>query len=371
MEDEVFLFRALCFGLSTAPQSFTRVMARVSSIMHRYGFRIFHYLDDWLVLGSSFQENVRARDFLLWLCQELGIHVNLPKNSLTPAQSIDYLRMRIQTSSLRVFPTLKQVQKLSSLVQDFLSCWHHPLSVWRQLLGVMSSVSSLVPRARLCMWFLQLRLNVVGSRLVDYNLVSWDDFCLSDLRWWSNDSHLPAGLPLDTPQPGLFLFTDASNTGWGASLGDDHLSGSWSQICTTFSINHWELLAVLFTVRGFLSLLVGRSEALYADSTTSLAYLKKQGGTHSQTLNAVAQVILRLCKSHRIHLFPQFIPQCPGGLYESEVSSLWIGVDSLPPGVPGTSTPLASHYQPFCHGTQPSPVGLLLSYGGSSVSGDG
>ena len=46
----VYQFRALCFGLSTAPQVFTRVMAPISSIMHRFGFRILRYLDDWLVL---------------------------------------------------------------------------------------------------------------------------------------------------------------------------------------------------------------------------------------------------------------------------------------------------------------------------------
>ena len=51
---EVFQFKALCFGLSSTPQVFTCVMAPVSSIMHRYGFRILRYLDDWLVLGSSF-----------------------------------------------------------------------------------------------------------------------------------------------------------------------------------------------------------------------------------------------------------------------------------------------------------------------------
>ena len=30
---------------------FTRVVAPVSSIIHRFGFRILRYLDDWLVLG--------------------------------------------------------------------------------------------------------------------------------------------------------------------------------------------------------------------------------------------------------------------------------------------------------------------------------
>ena len=44
--EEVWQFRALCFSLSTAPQAFTRVMAPISSIMHRHGFRILRYLDD-------------------------------------------------------------------------------------------------------------------------------------------------------------------------------------------------------------------------------------------------------------------------------------------------------------------------------------
>ena len=129
--DSVFQFCSLCFGLSTAPQTFTSVMVPVSSIMHRYGFRILWYLDDWLVLGSSLQEIVRARDFLLWVCQERGIRINIAKSSLTPSQSIDYLGMRLQTCPLRIFPTPKRVLKLSSLVREFVSCQQHPLTFWR------------------------------------------------------------------------------------------------------------------------------------------------------------------------------------------------------------------------------------------------
>ena len=52
--ESVFQFRALCFGLWMALQGFAHVMALVSSTMHRHGFRILRYLDDWLVLGSSY-----------------------------------------------------------------------------------------------------------------------------------------------------------------------------------------------------------------------------------------------------------------------------------------------------------------------------
>ena len=48
--------------------------------------------------------------------------------------------------------------------------------------------------------------------------------------------------------------------------------------------------------------------AVFSDNTTALAYLKKQGGTRSSTLNAVAQTVLRLCEDSHIQLLPQFIP---------------------------------------------------------------
>ena len=172
----------------------------------------------------------------------------------------------------------------------------------------MYSVSALVPGVQLRMRSLQLRLNVAGPSLLEDTLVSWDDSCLPDLRWWSDVSHLQVGLPLGSPQPTLFLFTDTSDSGWGVSLGGDQLSGLWSRDCSSFSINHQELLAVLYAVRGFLPCLQGQIVALYTGNTTALPYLKKQGGTRSQTLNLVAQAILRLCEVHHVQLLTQFIP---------------------------------------------------------------
>ena len=306
--DAVFQFRTLCFGLSSAPQVFTRVMAPISSIMYRHGFHLLRYLDDWLVLGSTLQDLVRARDFLLWLCLRLGVIVNLSKSSLVPTKTLDYLGMTLETSPLRVFPTLKRVQKFSLLLQQFLSDRLHPVSVWCSLLGMMSSMSAIVPGSRLRMRSLQLCLSTAGRLLLYDHLVSWDDACLRDLRWWSDESHLLVGLYLGDYLPDLCLFSDASDQGWGAALGDLHLSGLWSSLCSSFSINQRELLAILFAIRGFLPHLRGQTVAVYSDNSTALAYLRKQGGTHSSSLNEVAQVLLRLSEAHSVRLLPQFIP---------------------------------------------------------------
>ena len=131
---------------------------------------------------------------------------------------------------------------------------------------------------------------------------------------------------------------------------------------------------MLFTVRGFLPALRDQLVALYAGNTTALAYLKKQGGTRSQTLNSVAQTTLRLCEVHRIQLLPQFIPGKLNVLADflsrkSQVlSSEWaLCSESFPPA----SSSLASDDRSLRHVSEPLSASLLFTHGGSTVSGHG
>ena len=95
-EGTVYQFRALCFGLSTALQVFTRVFAVVSAWAHSHGIRLLRYLDDWLVLSSSEQEVKQAVQSLLSLCRTLGIVINEKKSNLVPSQTAKYLGMTHQ-----------------------------------------------------------------------------------------------------------------------------------------------------------------------------------------------------------------------------------------------------------------------------------
>ena len=73
---QVYQFKALCFGLSTAPQVFTRVMAQVSTFLYHASIHIRRYLDDWLIQASSGSLVLQALETVLRLCQSLGIVVN-------------------------------------------------------------------------------------------------------------------------------------------------------------------------------------------------------------------------------------------------------------------------------------------------------
>ena len=118
-EGTVYQFRGLCFGLSTAPQVFTRVFAAVSAWAHSRGIRLLRYLDDWLVLSSSEKKAKQAVQSLLSLCHTLGIVINEKKSDLVPSQTAKYLGMTIDTGAGKVFPSLARVEKFLSVAERF------------------------------------------------------------------------------------------------------------------------------------------------------------------------------------------------------------------------------------------------------------
>ena len=158
--DQVYQFKALCFGLSTAPQVFTKVMAPVSAILHSMGIRMRRYLDDWLI-----QSLFRDLQTVLRLCHELGIVANTQKSNLVPSQVVQYLGVIIDTTSFRASPSQECISKLQSTAKEFWSSASPPASLWLSLLGVLSSLAHLVPGGCLRMRSLQLCLHRSWDRL--------------------------------------------------------------------------------------------------------------------------------------------------------------------------------------------------------------
>ena len=157
-EGTVYQFKALCFGLSTAPQVFTRVFAEVSAWAHARGIRLLRYLDDWLVLSSSEKKAKESIRELLSLCRTLGIVINEKKSDLVPSQSAKYLGMTIDTGAGKVFPSLARVEKFLTVAERFCTMQSPPAQLWQVILGHLASLERLVPHGRLRMRSLQWHL---------------------------------------------------------------------------------------------------------------------------------------------------------------------------------------------------------------------
>ena len=306
----VFQFRALCFGLSTAPQVFTRVMGVVAALCHRQGIRLHRYLDDWLILASSEPDLSRDRDWVLQLARDLGLLVNMEKSELVPCTRLCYLGMDIDTTLGLAFPTPGRVEKLLQLIQQFRDLEAPPALEWLRLLGHLVSLEKLVPWGRLHLRSLQFQLRSHWSQATDskWAPVPHSADVLLDLIWWVDPRHLLAGVPFQQPLADVQLFTDASTQGWGAHLLDLQASGLWSPQEARLHINILELKAVRLGLESFLEFCRDQTVLVMSDNSTVVSHIRHQGGTRSWQLCARTLGLLRWCQEQNVQLQSRFIP---------------------------------------------------------------
>ena len=91
------------------------------------------------------------------------------------------------------------------------------------------------------------------------------------LDWWLDKVNILQGQPLHPLCYGLQLFTDASNEGWGAHLGDCTANGLW------LYINFQYLKEVLLALKEFRPLCWGQTILVAMDNTTVFSYINKEG----------------------------------------------------------------------------------------------
>ena len=95
-----------------------------------------------------------------------------------------------------------------------------------------------------------------------------------------------SSVEMDKRSPSVAMTTEASNSGWGATLGSRSASGRWSAAESKLHINHLELLAVLKAVHCFTCHLRMKTIVLQLDNVTATSYLNKEGGTRSAARNS-------------------------------------------------------------------------------------
>ena len=366
----VYHFRALCFGLASAPQVFTRVMAPVSSILHSMGIRLCRYLDDWLIQSSSREAVLHDLQVVLDLCMELGIVVNPEKSNFVPSQKVLYLGTVLDSRTLVASPSPDRIARLLSLGGEFLSSVQQPAACWRSLLGALSSLTHLVPGGGLRMRSLQFQLHRHWDQVEDSTLVSWTPACRLDLLWWLDELRLQRGVSLAQVSPDLDFWSDASDVGWGGHLGPEVVSGLWSPDEVGVSINARELLAMEKGLLHFQSSLRGSTVAIYMDNSTAVAYLRKYPVSLPQQNSSEDLEMVGASRDHPSSAVHSGQSQCPHGLSLPPSSVSGLRMDSSPRCLSGSLPSVASDGRPVCHLSKSPLFCLFLSLPGSSGSGD-
>ena len=301
--DRKFKYRAMPFGLSSAPQVFTEVMTPLKVFARKnFGGYIFQYLDDWLLLDRSHSLVLDLTRKFIGLCIEQGMLVNLGKSHLSPTTSLIHLGTKWDFDAFTVAVPDDKVQVVTATAARLVRHGRALISTLESLMGLMVSCEKLVHHGRINYRSFQACViwNLRFGRRPRY--VSLPPPAIEDLKWWSNKGVIARPVACLQPKHDLVVSTDASNIGWGAATDDWSVYGRWTGEEVTLHINHKELLAVLKTLELKAPSLANSTVLFLIDNTTTVSYISKQGGTRSLKMTRTVKKIYSLASRHNVFL---------------------------------------------------------------------
>ena len=305
----VFQFRVLPFGLSTAPREFTKSLAPVIQLLRSRGIQVHAYLDDWIIHATSQEQSLEHTQHVLQLLQSLGWTINWAKSMLQPSRILDFLGLHFNLEQALISPPTSFLPTLTEVLSRLSPSTVMSARKVSSIISRMSHFAPFITSGRLHLRFLQFWFKHQWTQ----HRQSWDtpiqldsDF-LFYLRWFLNPSVM-TGVPLRLPDPSLFFFTDASLKGWGVSWKDHQISGIWSHTDSQRHINWLELEAIRLALLRWRPQWTNQTVRVYWDYSTAVAYIRKQGGTHSQPLFQKTLELFNLLDQFMITLIPTHLP---------------------------------------------------------------
>ncbi|KAI9560527.1 reverse transcriptase [Daphnia sinensis] len=307
---EIFQFTSLCFGLASAPWAFTKLLKPVVTLLRTLGFRVVIYLDDLIVLNQCELGILEQYSFIGILLRVLGFVINEEKSVGTPSQVMEFLGLIVNTVTLSFRLPSKKVDSMVERCSRILSKRNVPLRVLASLLGDFTWASSAVPFARSHYREVQ-SLYINNSKFYKGELdtkVDLTDPVKSDLLWWISNLASCQGRPMFEAEPTLSICSDASLSGWGAVCEGVTTGMSWSDEEKNRHINELEMLGAFNALRAFAGSRRNCTIELRVDNTTAVAYVNKEGGTRSASLNNLALNVARWCEVRNIVLKAEHLP---------------------------------------------------------------
>ena len=245
------------------------------------------------------------------LTQSLGWIINQEKSKLKLKVFSSFVGYEYHLASALVKPTQERWLKLQDLILQLKSKHVLTARCLMSLIGLLTSTEMMVPEGRLHMRPFQFHLKEHWRYPQSLDtLLPWTETISAHLEWWQNPTNVMKGADLHQKDHSIQLFTDASNEGWGAHLEQASTKVLWSDREKRLHINVLELKAVSLALQSFKDQCQNQTVLVAMDNSTVVAYINKQGRTHSVEMCALLWNIMTWCHHYQITLKARHIPGC-------------------------------------------------------------
>lgn len=302
-----YVWCALPFGLCCSPYFFNKCLRPIVTFLRAQGIRVVLYVDDCLIIARQ-SCIVDHRDFVLQTLQELGLVINFDKSQLEPSTRIEFLGYIIDTCSHTDGPwlyiTARKIHKLKKDIRRALQAGCIQARLLAKIAGQAIAMAKAILPGKLRLRGLYSALQTRSSW---GDKVTLDDRAKEDLSWWLQALDGWNGSPMTPRQVDCQIWTDASNSGWGATYDGLECSGSWGLDLCSKHINEKELQAVHLALKSFAFVLTDKCVQIMSDSATTVAYLNNLGGPKAN-LTQVAESVWATALQHNIDIIARHVP---------------------------------------------------------------
>lgn len=309
-DKEMWEFKVLPFGLSSAPWVFTKVTKPISSVLRRLGIRLILYLDDMLIMSQSQIEASSNLATVMTLLVGLGFIINLKKSVLSPTQRLDFLGFTLDSQKMTISLPQDKMHAIKKQANRILNKGKTTAHELAHLLGTMVAAHPAILPAPLYYRHLEAAkirtIQMEGTYCAEIPQLS--PKMVEELMWWASSAQQSNGRPLQVERWDRTICSDASKMGWGASCNGQNTGGPWTPEESALHINYLELKAAFFALRSLVPKMRDACILLRLDNVTAIAFLNRMGGTHSQDLSDLAVETWKWCIRRNIFIHAEHLP---------------------------------------------------------------
>lgn len=312
-QGQLWQFKTLPNGLSSAPRLFTKLLKPVFACLRQSKHKVVGYLDDTIIIGKTKSRTLESVTATTMLLSRLGFIIHPIKSVLEPTQEIEFLGFRLNTIRMEI--TLP-VDKGKDVREACIGLLEKKAPSIREVAKIIGKIVATFPASQ----YGPLHYRALEKKKIAALRCNKGHFdrpmvlspeSKDEINWWvSNVTSVKC--PMHHGKFMMELRTDASGKGWGATDLKSQTGGRWNsqELARAHNneINYLETLAAGLGLKAYCSNMRNTHVLIRLDNMTATAYLNNMGGIRSNSCNEIASQIWEWCKDRNIWLTAAHLP---------------------------------------------------------------
>ena len=340
-EGNIYVDRALPFGLRSAPKIFNAVADILGWVFSQSGIRHhLHYLDDFLLLGAPHsREAAQALDIALKVFDSLGIPVATHKTE-GPSTILIFLGILIDTKRFELRLPEDKLTRLQEMMRQWAgrrTCTRKELE---SLVGHLSHAATVITQGRT---FLRQLFALLSLDRANYHTIRLNSGAKADLLWWRTFLQHWNGLSFfPAPHPSIEIISDASGGyGCGAfSLVHGWFQIEWPDSWHTITITAKELVPIVVAA-ALWGKHWGRACVCFTCDNMAVVSILKSRSSRDPLLTHLLRCLAFYAALHHFHFTAEHIPGVLNTAADAISRNNSALFSSLHPQIPRVAVPLS------------------------------